>query len=97
MITCYDGGLAMANGFTSQTIASGTSVAKMIALLAKQLPRISGAPIVGSFPVTNKRGTVLFGNTWNILLELSGGLATIDPTDRSRRSTTTRRSRPRSQ
>lgn len=77
-IKAYDGGLAMANGFTTQTIASGTSIAQMISLLAKQLPRISGSPIVGAFPVTNKRGTVLVGNTWGLLLELSGGLATID-------------------
>lgn len=77
-IKAYDGGLAMANGFTSQTIASGTSVATMLSLLAKQLPRISGSPVIGAFPVTNKRGTVLLGNTWALLLELSGGLATID-------------------
>lgn len=77
-LKAYDGGLAMANGFTSQTIASGTSIADVLRFLAKQLPRISGTPIVGEFPVTNKRGKVLLGNTWQLLLEESGGLATID-------------------
>lgn len=77
-IKAYDGGSAMANGFMSMTVASGSSVAQMLALMAKQLPRISGTPIIGSFPTVSKRGTALFGNTWGLLLEMSGGLATID-------------------
>lgn len=77
-ISAYDGGLAMANGFTSQTISAGATVKEVITSLARSLPRIAGAPIVGEFPGTNLRGKVLFGNTWNLILQESGNLATID-------------------
>ncbi len=77
-ISAYDGGLAMANGFTSQTFAQGTTVRDLLIGLAKSLPRIAGSPIVGDFPGTNTRGKVLFGNTWQIILQESGNLATID-------------------
>lgn len=77
-IKAYDGGVTMANGFTSLTLASGTSVATMLATLAKQLPKISGSPIIGAFPAVSKRGTVFLGNTWALILEMSGQLATID-------------------
>ena len=77
-INAFDGGFAMVNGWTSVTIASGTSVAQILAKLAGTLPQMSGVPIIGSFPQTNKRGKVLFGNTWSVILEESGNLATID-------------------
>lgn len=77
-INAYDGGLAMANGFTAQTIASGVSVRDLLTQLAKSLPRVAGAPIVGDFAGENLRGKVLFGNTWSLILQESGNLATID-------------------
>ena len=77
-ITAFDGGFAMVNGWTSVTIAAGTSVSQILANLAASLPQLTGKPIIGNFPDTNRRGKVLFGNTWNILLTESNGLATID-------------------
>ena len=77
-ITAYDGGLAMANGWTSETLGAGTSVRDLLLKLAKSLPRISGEAIVGNFPTENLRSKVLFGNTWALILQESGNLATID-------------------
>ena len=77
-ITCYDGGQAMANGFIAQTVSSGISVQQILQSLANSLPRIAGTPIIGSFPTVNKRGKVLFGNTWEVILQEAGSLATID-------------------
>lgn len=77
-ITAYDGGLAMANGWTAQTVAGGTTLTQVLASLAKSLPRTAGAPIIGNFPGTNLRAKVLFGNTWSTILQESGNLATID-------------------
>lgn len=77
-ISAYDGGLQMANAFTAQTIASGQSVAETLKLLANSLPRVAGAPVIGEFPATNKRGKVLFGPTWNVILQESQGLAVFD-------------------
>lgn len=83
-IEAYDGGFAMTNGFTSgwgvpgQAIPSGTQASEVINFLGKSLPKISGSPIIGSFPVANKRGEVIFGNTWNLIQQKTGGLATID-------------------
>ncbi len=77
-ISAYDGGLAMANGFTSQTFAAGTSGQQILGVLARSLPRLAGSPIIGDFPGAGTRGNVLFGNTWSVILQQSGGLATID-------------------
>ena len=77
-ISAYDGGQAMANGWTASTVASGESVAQTLTKLAKSLPRVTGQPIVGDFPSKNLRSKVLFGNTWSVILQESGNLATID-------------------
>lgn len=77
-ITCYDGGQVMANGFISQTMASGLSVQQILKTLANALPRAAGSPIIGSFTSVSSRGKVLFGNIWNLILQESGNLATID-------------------
>jgi hypothetical protein len=78
VIEAFDGGVAMANGFVSQTIASGTTVRDVLLTLAKSLPVTAGEPIIGQFDGVNSRGEVLFGNTWGIIVEKSGKLATID-------------------
>lgn len=77
-ISAYDGGMAMVNGWTAQTLAQGTTVRDALLSLAKALPRLAGSPIVGDFPGSNLRGKVLFGNTWSLILQESGNLATID-------------------
>lgn len=77
-LSAYDGGLQMSNAFTSQSIASGASVRDTLLRLAASLPRVVSAPLIGQFPNVNTRGKVLFGPTWNIIVEESQGLATFD-------------------
>ena len=77
-IEAYDGGLAMAAGFTSQTVVSGTPLSDVLANLAKSLPNTAGTPIIGNFSGAGSRGKVLFGNTWNIIRQESNNLAFID-------------------
>lgn len=77
-IECYDGGFQMVNGFTSQTIGIGTAATEVIRSLASTLPGLTSQPIVGAFNTINKRGEVLFGNTWELISQKTGGLANID-------------------
>ena len=78
-IDAYDGGFAMANGYdVSATFGAGTSAATAIRYLARLLPRLSAAPVVGDFPTVTRRGEVFFGNIWNLIQEKSGGLAIVD-------------------
>lgn len=80
-ITAYDGGLAAANGFTAKTIGSSMGIAELITELAKDLPRTRQDPIVGTFQKSTMRGTVLFGNTWSLIVQAANDelkLATID-------------------
>jgi len=78
ILECYDGGYQMTNGFTSTVITPGTPASRVIAQLAQTLPQVRGQPIVGSFPATNLRGEVLFGNTWDLIQRKSQGQAIID-------------------
>ena len=77
-IQAYDGGPAMANGFYNQVVASGATYAQAITKLAKSLPNFGGQVYVGAFNKTFPRGRSLMGNTWNVILELTDGLAYID-------------------
>lgn len=77
-IEAYDGGLAMALGFTSRTVIGGTPASDLLASLAASLPTVQGNAIVGAFPRTSQRGRVLLGNTWTIIREESDRLAMID-------------------
>lgn len=80
----WDGGFSQNNGFTSgwgspgQAIPAGTEASDVINQLGTGIPGILGTPIVGSFPQKNLRPEVLFGNTWGLILEKSGGQAVID-------------------
>lgn len=74
----YDGGLAMAAGFTSSTVVAGIPLSDVLANLATSLPSTKGTPIIGGFTGTTGRGKVLFGNTWNIIRQESDNLAFID-------------------
>lgn len=78
VIEAWDGGFQHVNGFSSMTVAPGQSANYILNKLCADLPQIKGAPIIGDFPVTNARGEVLFGNTWQIIQQKSNGLATID-------------------
>lgn len=77
-IQAFDGGFAMVNGFTSMTLGAGQAAVDVLRSLASTLPGLTGKPIVGDFPGSNKRGEVLFGNTWDLIQRKSGGLAAID-------------------
>jgi len=77
-IECFDGGLAMAAGFSAVTVVGGTPIKDTLAQLASQVPNTTGKPIVGNFTGSSIRGKVLFGNTWNIIRQESQGLAIID-------------------
>ena len=79
-IQAYDGGMAMANGFFAQTVI-GQTIGQIMQTLARTLPGTSGATYIGKFPLKGTRGRTLMGNTWNILVQLSDGLAYIDNGD----------------
>lgn len=79
-VDAYDGGFQMANANNANmTVAPGASAAATITMLARQMPYLTGAPIVGDFPTRNLRGEVLFGNIWSIIKTKAGNaVATID-------------------
>jgi hypothetical protein len=68
---------AAANGQSSTTVAGGQSYASIINGLNSDLPFLD-APKIGTVPGASKRGTVLFGNTWKLIQQYSGGNAAID-------------------
>lgn len=78
-IEAFDGGWQMANANgVAITLAPNTRASDVIAQLSALLPRLNGSAIIGNFPGTNKRGEVLFGNVWDLLIQKSNGLVTID-------------------
>lgn len=77
-IEAFDGGAAMANGFSLRTIAAGTQFTDLIKNLAKDLPGLAGTAAIGKMPGATKRGATFVGNTWNYIFQLSNGLAVID-------------------
>ena len=80
----WDGGLAQATGFTSGygvpnvAVPKGTTADVVLKYLATNLPGTQGNPIIGTWPATNQRQEVLFGNTWDLIQLRSGGQAVID-------------------
>lgn len=78
VIEAFDGGAAMANGFSTKSIAGGALVSDLIKGLALDLPGIDGGAVVGTFPGTTKRGAIFCGNTWQYIIQLTDGLAFID-------------------
>lgn len=77
-IECYDGGYAMANSYTTQTFGAGATRKQVMEALTGDLRGVSNSPIIGNFPGSFVRGTVYLGNTWDYLVQLSDGYATID-------------------
>lgn len=77
-IQAFDGGLSQTFGTAAFTQSSGMTASQTVAKLAALLPFQSGRPIIGSFPATNKRGEVLFGNIWQLILQKTDGQACID-------------------
>lgn len=77
-IEAFDGGLAQTLGTVAYTQAAGSTFEQTLKQLAGRLPYQSGTPIVGSFSGVNKRGEVMFGNTWDLIQQKSRGQAVID-------------------
>lgn len=76
-IEAYEGAYAMTNGFSSQTVSGGQSYAEILQGLNADLPYLD-KPVIGGVQGTAPRGTVLFGNTWKLVQQYSGGSAVID-------------------
>ena len=74
----YDGGFAMANGFSAMTLAAGQTQRQVLQKLVADLPNTYGTAIIGTFDQVAPRGDVLFGNSWSLVNERSGGKCTID-------------------
>lgn len=77
-IEAFDGGAAMANGYSLRTIAAGTMFSDIIKSLAQDLPNIAKSGFIGSLPGAIKRGATFAGNTWAYIFQMTGGLAMID-------------------
>ena len=77
-IDCWDGAMAMANGFSTVGVGANVSAAQIIGLLTNDLPNTAGTPIIGKFPQVNTRGACLCGNTWQLIQQYCGGVAIID-------------------
>lgn len=78
-IQAYDGGWQMSNvNQVSLTLEAGSTGTETITRLSKLLTGLVGVPIVGNYPVANKRGEVLFGNAWQLIQLKSGFTAIID-------------------
>jgi hypothetical protein len=76
-IEAYEGAYAMVNGFSSQTLAGGQTYAQILQTLSNDLPYLDN-PEIGDIQGNARRGAVLFGNTWKLVQQYSGGNATID-------------------
>jgi hypothetical protein len=77
-IEAFDGGAAMANGFTLRTIAGGALYSDIIKNLARDLPGLASQAFIGSVPGKTIRGASFAGNTWRYIFQMSNGLAFVD-------------------
>lgn len=77
-VEAFDGGAAMANGYSLRAIAAGTGYADLVKTLAKDLPGLSKTAFVGALPGKTARGSAFAGPTWGYISQLTAGLATID-------------------
>jgi hypothetical protein len=78
-IQAYDGGWQMSNiNQVSLTLEAGSTGTETITRISQLMTGLTGAPIVGNYPVANKRGEVLFGNAWQLIQLKSGFTAIID-------------------
>ncbi len=74
----FDGGAAMANGYSLRAAAAGTGYADLVKTLARDLPGLARTGFVGDLPGKTARGTAFAGPTWNYITQLTTGIATID-------------------
>jgi len=78
VIDCWDAGKAAALGFSNQTMPAGTSIKDMVAKLIETMPNIIGATVSDQFDKKSARSTVLFGNQFDILSQITGGKFYVD-------------------
>jgi len=77
-IRAYEGAYDMVNSHTSGVCGDST-MSSLIEMLAADLKKTQGTPIIGNFDdVLERRNTALFGNTWDLLMEYTGGRCFID-------------------
>ena len=76
-IEAYEGAYAMVNGFSSRTVSGGQSYAEILQSLNSDLPYLD-SPLIGGIQGAASRAVSLFGNTWKLAQQYSGGAATID-------------------
>ena len=81
-ITAYSGAYAMVNSFISGKDGEydlGETLANLIKYLAVHLDNTPDVPVVGKFDdLLGRKKTSLFGNVWDLLVELTGGRCFID-------------------
>lgn len=77
-VEAFDGGAAMANGYSLRAAAAGTGYADLVRTLAKDLPGLAKTGFVGDLPGKTARGSAFAGPTWNYITQLTAGIATID-------------------
>lgn len=73
-IEAFDGGDAVINGFTVQTWPAGTNIRAIMTDIVKNMPNVVLGKI-GDFSGTSYRGTTVVGNSWEMLVRISGDQA----------------------
>jgi len=76
--TCNSMEFAAPNAQVDLTVAPGATAAQILALLNQRLPGFSTQPVIGRFPAVFPRATVLSGGVWQIVQQVSNGLAIVD-------------------
>lgn len=78
VIECYDGQQAVIDGFTSATIEAGKNLKQQAESLVSNLPKLKAAVIGNGLDGQSKRGTAQFGNTADILSNITNNKFYID-------------------
>lgn len=77
-IEAYDGGLQRAASQVALALPAGATTRDILFRLSNSIINLSAKPLIGQFPKVSSRGQVLFGNAWDLMVQLSQGLAFID-------------------
>jgi len=78
VIECYDGQQAVVSSFTSQTVEAGKAYKDQVINLVSDLKDIKGAVVGNGIDGQSKRATAHFGNTTDILNNITGNKFYID-------------------
>jgi len=77
-LSCYDGGAALSNSFTSNTIQSGEDLKNLIKSTIEDLKGVEKLTIGNIVSTTSKRATALWGNTADLIKECTNNQFYID-------------------